>query len=277
MKGRGAIRGPFCCPRNLGLRLDFVAALVFSYTVMFSPEYRAEARRRLIAMAEGDPRIGSAAAVGGSAQGEHDRWSDLDLTFGVASASVDEVLADWTDRMRREFDAVTLFDLVRGSSVYRVFLLPGSLQVDLSFTPAAEFGALGPRFALLFGQAVEREQPSSPAPPQEFGMAAHHAVRARLCIERGRLWQAEYWISLVRDHALTLASMRFGLDPSYGRGFDRLPRDVRELAQHALVRTIEREELSRALRAAAQLLLHEGHGVHEDEQQIAALLRELIL
>ncbi len=23
----------------------------------------------------------------------------------------------------------------------------------------------------------------------------HHAVRARICIERGRYWQAEYWIS----------------------------------------------------------------------------------
>lgn len=244
---------------------------------MFTSEFRASVRERLIDMAKADPRIPSAAAVGGSAEGERDRWSDLDLTFGVEGATVEEVLDDWTKNVRREFEAITLFDVSRGATVYRVFLLPGSLQVDLSFTPAVEFGALGPRFKLLFGEAAKREWPPAMSARQEFGMAAHHAVRARYCIERGRFWQAEYWTSLVRDHALTLACVRFGLEPSLGRGFDQLPRDIRELAQHALVRSIGAEEQSRALRAGTQLLLHEAHGVHEDEEEIAARLSELIL
>lgn len=244
---------------------------------MFTADYRDGVRRKLLQMAESDPRVSAAAAVGGSAQGEQDRWSDLDLTFGVTGAAVDAVLADWTKRMRDEFDAVTLFDVSRGSSVYRVFLLPGSLQVDLSFTPEAEFGALGPRFKLLFGKAVEREPAAPPSRRHEFGMAAHHAVRAKYCIERGRLWQAEYWTSLVRDHALTLACLRFKVEPTLGRGFDQLPRDIRELAQHSLVRSIGTDEQLRALRAATQLLLHEAHGVHEAEAEIAERLRELIL
>ena len=244
---------------------------------MFTVQFRDGVRRTLIELATADERVVAAAAVGGSAGGEKDRWSDLDLTFGVVGARADQVLADWTERVRSEFDAAILFDLVRGSSIYRVFLLPGSLQVDLSFTPAEEFGAIGPRFELLLGKAMPRAQAPAPSPREEFGLAAHHAVRARLCIERGRLWQAVYWITQLRDHALTLATLRFGLDPHYGRGFDGLPRDVRELAQHALVRTLDREELSRALRAAAQLLLHEGRGVHEDEVRIAERLRELIL
>jgi hypothetical protein len=244
---------------------------------VFTVEYRDTVRRRLIELAEADPHIESAAAVGGSAQGEPDRWSDLDLTFGVTGTSVDSVLSEWTARMRDDLSAVTLFDVSRGSTIYRVFLLPGSLQVDLSFTPAEEFGALGPRFALLFGKAVEREHVPPPSPGHEFGMAAHHAVRAKFCLERGRLWQAEYWTSLVRDHALTLACLRFKVEPTLGRGFDQLPRDIRELGQHALVRSIGTDEQLRALRAATQLLLHEAHGVHEDEAEIAGLLRELIL
>ncbi len=51
----------------------------------------------------------------------------------------------------------------------------------------------------------------------------HHAVRARYAIERGRLWQAEYWTSAVRDHALMLACKRLGLEAGLGRGFDALP------------------------------------------------------
>ncbi len=244
---------------------------------MFTVDYRDGVQRKLLEMAQADPRIVAAAAVGGSAEGDQDRWSDLDLTFGVAGDPVEPVLLDWTRRVRDEFDAVTLFDLSRGASIYRVFLLPGSLQVDLSFTPAHEFGALGPRFKLLFGRAVQRDQPAPVSARHDFGLAAHHAVRARFCIERGRCWQAEYWTSQLRDHALTLATLRFGLDPNHGRGFDGLPRDIRELAQHALVRTLDREELSRALRAATQLLLHEARGVHEDEVKITGLLRDLIL
>jgi hypothetical protein len=40
--------------------------------------------------------------------------------------------------MAKRHAAVHLFDLPFLSSLYRVFLLPGSLQVDLSFTPAAD-------------------------------------------------------------------------------------------------------------------------------------------
>ena len=49
----------------------------------------------------------------------------------------------------------------------------------------------------------------------------HHAVRARFCIERGRWWQAEYWISGVRDQALALACHRRGLAVAHGRGLRR--------------------------------------------------------
>lgn len=242
---------------------------------MFTVEYRTRLREELVQKARQDPRIESAAAVGGSAEGEQDPWSDLDLTFGVADNARDEVLADWTRDLRSTFGAVMLFDLPVLSSIYRVFLMPGSLQVDLSFTPASDFGPLGPRFALLFGSAVERKLLPPPSPQQEFGLAAHHAVRARYCIARGRFWQAEYWISQVRDHAMLLACRRLGLRTDNGRGFDALPDELRKKAEQALVKTIEAVELIRALRAAADLLFAES-SVHEDGAKIEAFLREIL-
>lgn len=244
---------------------------------MFTVEYRAHVRERLIAKAKADPRIESAAAVGGSAEGEGDRWSDIDLTFGLApDVSIESVLSEWTTSIRSELDAVALFDLPFRSTIYRVFLLPGSLQVDLSFTPGLDFGAHTPRFKLLFGQAVPKEHVRPPSPSYVFGMGVHHAVRTHYCIERGRLWQAEYWISAVRDHALTLACLRHGLEPELGRGFDQLPLEVRELAERALVRSIDAEELQRALRAAVDSLLSESADAHEDGLRIDSMLRELI-
>ena len=46
------------------------------------------------------------------------------------------------------------WDLRSGPTVYRVFLLPGGLELDVAVTPAAEFGAHGPKFRLLFGESV---------------------------------------------------------------------------------------------------------------------------
>src|SRR2546423_766517 len=51
---------------------------------MFTVEERERIRERLVGMGRADPRIEAAAAVGASALDGGDRWSDLDLAFGLA-------------------------------------------------------------------------------------------------------------------------------------------------------------------------------------------------
>ncbi len=242
----------------------------------FTVAERDRIRDRLLEMARADRRIVAGAMVGSLALGPGDRWSDLDLTFGVASGTnAGDVLGEWTPRLDREFGAVHLFDLPLLSTIYRVFLFPGSLQVDLSFTPGVEFGALGPRFQLLFGETVERAHPPAPSAAHLFGLAVHHAVRARFGIERGLPWQAEYWISGVRDQALSLACLRHGLPPSYGRGYDRLPEATKAPLAVALVRSLDRAELVRALRSAIDCLLREATEVSEMAAKVEDSLRGL--
>ena len=134
-----------------------------------------------------------------------------------------------------------------------MLLLPGCLQVDLSFAPAPEWGARGPGFQLLFGSAADLPEIPGPAGRGALRLAVHHAVRARFCVERGRLWQAEVWISALRDHALDLACLQRDLPVSNGRGFDALPPEL--LDEGALVRSLDRDELLRALRCAVALLV----------------------
>ena len=247
---------------------------------MFSVEDRERVRERVLQHARADSRVRSAAAVGAEGRGELERWSDIDLTFGVADEeSIPEVLADWTRRLAEELDAVELFDLPVGSSIYRVFLFPGNLQVDLSFTPQSEFGARGPNFVLLFGEVGGERQAGgsqSATAREEFGRGVHHAVRARICIERGRLWQAEYWIRALRDHALELACRRHGLDGAYGRDFDRLPGELLARIEPAIARSIDRRELLRALGPALDALLREADEVRELADELAPRLRELL-
>lgn len=244
--------------------------------IVFNIEDRDRVRNRVLDMAPSDPRVVAGAVVGSLAHDEGDRWSDIDLMFAVADdVPVTEVLEDWSRNVVREFDAVQLFDLPSGPIIYRVFLLPGCLELDLSFTPASEFGPSGPNVRLLFGEAVERPD-EPPTPAQElFGYAVHHTRHARVAIERGRYWQAEYWISAIRDHALHLACRRQGLDGWYGRDFDRLPAEVVDPFNDALVRSLERDELRRALVKAVTALLRESAEAGEMAERLEGQLREL--
>ena len=243
---------------------------------MFSVTYRDRVRDRALDLAASDPRVVAGAVVGSLALTEGDRWSDLDLTFAVADGvPALDVLTDWTDSIVREFDAAQLFDLPSEASIYRVFLLPGCLQFDLSFTPASAFGARGPTFRLLFGNAIERPYTPEPDPHELFGYAVHHALRARFCIERGRFWQAEYWISGVRDYGLSLACRRRNLPARNGRGFDALPADAHDAFAGSLVRSLDRDELLRALSVAIAALLRETEPVQDVAAQVEPQLREL--
>lgn len=243
---------------------------------MFSVRDRDHIRDHVLQLAASDARIVAGAVVGSLALDEGDRWSDLDLTFAVEDdLPVLDVLEDWTRDLVEEFDAVHLFDLPSGASIYRVFLLPGCLQFDLSFTPASKFGASGPKFKLIFGSSVEKPYIQSPSAQELFGYAVHHALRARFCIERGRYWQAEYWISATRDYALSLACRRHGLPASHGRGFDGLPADVRNVFVSTLVTSLERDDLLRALGCTIEGLLNEVDEVQELATKVEPQLREL--
>ena len=243
---------------------------------MFTVSDRERIRKRVLELATSDSRVTAGAVVGSLAHGDGDRWSDLDLTFAVnESVPVLEVLEAWTRNLVAEFDAVHLFDLPSGSSLYRVFLLPGCLQFDLSFTPASDFGATGPEFKLLFGSAVDKAHIQPPSAQHLLGYGVHHALRARFCIERGRFWQAEYWISAVRDYALSLACRRRGLPAWHGRGFDQLPPEVLQSFRDALVTSLNRNELLRALEGTVVGLLREAEEAKQLAEKVAPHMRDL--
>lgn len=244
---------------------------------MYTLAERDAASDHVLAMARADPRIVAAAAVGSLATGPGDRWSDLDLSFAVADGTpVQAVLDDWTERVVAELDAAVLFDLQAPPIIYRVFLLPGCLQVDLSFTPAAQFGPAGPRWRLLFGSELPPRTPAAPSAHELFGYAAVYARDARACIARGRLWQAEHAVSALRDNALALACLRRGLPARFGRGYDDLPAEVLTAFDAALVRSLDAASLMAALAAAVDGLLRESGLVAELAATVGPRLRELL-
>lgn len=231
----------------------------------------------LVSVAESDPRITGAALVGSGAVGREDRWSDIDLALRL-DGDPDEtgVVDDWTSRMYRDHGAVHHLDVRRGDTLFRVFLLSSTLQVDLSFWPSAEFGATGSTFRLLFGEANELPPVEPPAVVGLIGTGWLYALHARSSIARGRLWQAEYMVSGMRDQVLALACLRHDVPAVQGRGMDDLPSPVTDPFVSTLVRSVEADELGRAFAATVEMLLVEIEKVDAElASTIAATLREL--
>ena len=235
---------------------------------MFTPEQRARVRARVLEQARGDARITGGAITGSAAADSEDRWSDIDLSFGVIDEVEPEtVLDEWTDALGGELGVLHHWDLGSGPTIYRVYLLPGGLELDIAVTPAAQFGARGPKFKLVFGQGVERAATAPPAVGDLIGMGWLSALDSRKAIERGRPWAAEYWIGSVRDHALSLACLRLGEPATYARGIDRLPAEVVAPYEEALVRSLDPDELRRALAVASALFVAEVNEVDPDLAQ----------
>ena len=261
--------------------------------VVFTVEQRDALREHVLRIAEDDERAVAGAVVGSLVRGGGDRFSDLDLTFGIADdVPVSKALDDWTGTLVDRLDAVHLADLVHGPTIYRIFLLPDALQFDLSMTPAARFRPAGPRFQLLFGETAA-DEPEAPAPASAraifiptppvardlFGWGVVYALHARACIERGRVWQAEHYVGAVRDHALSLDCLLRGLPDVLARGYDDLPAETLARFEASHVGAVEPAALRGALAASVLALMNSGAEArlpHADAvaQRLAELLTD---
>jgi hypothetical protein len=225
---------------------------------MFTTKERETIAADILNAAKSDARITGGAITGSASVGKADQWSDIDFAFAVGEGNeVSTVLTDFSDHMYPQHGAIHHLDVASGTWIYRVFFLANTLQVDLAFAPEADFGARGPTFKLLFGEAKELPQPTPPDAETLIGWAWLYAIHARSCIARGKVWQAEYMISGMRDQVLSLACLRHNLPVREGRGLDQLPSDVTNPAADSLLRSLEREELLRAFRVVTNLLVAE--------------------
>lgn len=223
----------------------------------FTVETRDRLKSNLLEFARLDLRLSGAAVTGSAAAGREDRWSDIDLAFGVSdSALVGAALSDFSDFMYAQ-GALHHHDVRAGSWIYRVFFLPGGLQVDLAFVERDEFRPLGPAFKLVFGDTKSVQPFPGPNPRDIIGKAWLHAVHARSCILREKLWQAEYMVSAVRDLTLALACIRLGLPSAHGRGMDSLPDSVTQPLLLSIVGHLSPDELWRAFDSVLQSLTSE--------------------
>ena len=232
--------------------------------LIFTPEERERLRDELVAAAQNDPNLSGAAHTGSAATARLDRWSDIDMALCLRpTASYERVVSAWTERVY-QLGAVAHVDVMRGATVFRVFLLKNTLQVDVAFWRAEEFGAIGPNFQLIFGEAKPPRAAPEPDPQVLIGMAWLYALHVRSSLARGRILQADYMLSGMRNHVFELMCLRCGVIAQQGRGLDDLPASERETAAACIPRSLEPAEMRRAFQETMQVLVREIGPVDEE-------------
>ncbi|WP_062215067.1 hypothetical protein [Streptomyces sp. NBRC 109706] len=219
---------------------------------MLPAHQRDQVRERLLDLARSDGAVTGAALTGSHAAGQGDNWSDIDLVLAVRG-DLAPAVDSWTKRLYDEFGALHHWDLASPPSTVRVFLLPDWLEIDLTFSPEAAFGPRGPQWHTVFGRTADLEAFAAPDPDTLIGLSWHHTLHARTCVARDRWWQAEHWISALRDHLITLACLRLGHPTAYAKGAHLLSDDLTRPLEATLVRSLTARELRRALKATVSL------------------------
>lgn len=225
---------------------------------MFNPASRERLKEQLIAQAQTEDRVVAAALLGSSSSGAEDQWSDIDLALSIEADQVDETVRDWTARMYEDHAAVHHLDVRWNTTLYRVFLLACTLQVDLSFWRRQEFVAAGPQFRLLFGDPPRRYTPDQQSTEAIIGEAWLYLLHARSAIARGRRWQANHMISGVRDRVLQLACHRHHLSTDDAREVDQLPAILLDRYAATVPADLQEPTLRHALHTVTTALISEA-------------------
>jgi hypothetical protein len=211
---------------------------------------RDEVRDQLLQLAEDDPMIIGAALTGSVATGAADDWSDLDLALGAGDHDLAAVLDRWTRTMVEQYGALHHWDLPAAEWIYRVFLLPGLLEIDIGFAPADQWGPRADSWRTIFGDPADLRADHPTADARTWvGHLWHHLIHARTATERGHGLQAAHWGAAARDLIIESACGRLGLPTAYGKGAHLLPAELRTALESTLIGTTDPDDLHRAIDA----------------------------
>jgi hypothetical protein len=146
----------------------------------------------------------------------------------------------------------------------------------LALAPANDFGARGPTFKLVFGEARNVSHVHAPDPRELTGYGWLYGLHVRSSIARRRPWQALYMLNSMRDQVVALVELAAGLPALEARGVDRLPASVTRPLEATIARSLDLDELRRAFAATCHVLVSHSrtvdHGLSERLEVILARL-----
>lgn len=233
--------------------------------MIFSADDREAVLSRVLELGEADHRLEAAVLTGSIGSDSADRWSDIDVAFVVSDTESCEMIAeDWKEGCYRSLPVAHHYETAFGTTLVRGFLLDNGLEVDISFTPSAEFTVWSP-VSVVFDRrgrttqiaAVPEEWVPTPDWQGQAGFAWHDVLHACVAANRNKPWQSLFYLQRIRNRTLALASERRGIDADEFKHVDELPAAELEPLTASLVNDLSAASLIEAIDVATRAFLDE--------------------
>jgi predicted nucleotidyltransferase len=248
-----------------------------SISFMFEPEERQSILERVLERLQDDARIAGVVLVGSGAVGFEDRFSDIDLSVVVREEEqTQRVYRDWKGKIMEILPVAHCFETTYGPNTFLYgFLLENFLEIDMGFLHLGNLIAKRRRWEVIFDRSgrikdIMEESWASRTKPEgretyirKVNPIWYYITHVMIFIHRGQRWRALHFLEEIRNRAILLACLRYGLDEGDFRQVDRLPGYFLAGLESTLAKGTGKGELVRALRETTDCFFRQVRALDE--------------
>jgi hypothetical protein len=263
-------------------------------TRFFTPDERQHTLDWLLADLHADERVAGVVIAGSGAFGFRDKLSDIDICVVVlCEDNRVAVYEDWRERVRESFSILHLCETSNPIVRSAFLLLAGFLGVDAFFVSLDNLHARRARWRVAWDRTEKvneimlrtwenRKRPDvSDQYVERLDYVWHRIIPCVVAVKRGWLLEALDHLATLRTQATDLAFLSEGVEERHHRQMGQLPAAFLSRLEKSLPRSLDPEEILRALRITMDCffeparLLDERLGL-ESARELEKIMREYL-
>ena len=236
---------------------------------IFTEGYRAEVLEQITDFLKSCKSVLSVIVVGSGANGFRDQLSDIDLTVVVDDKTdTDAFLAEYQAYLNETF-RVMINHRVPGRPL-TVAMFDNFLEIDMSAVILNQLCAVKDSWRVVFDRTDSAEKimqetfksrlsaDSSERKNNEYQVAAwgfwHYIIYASIAIRRNDLWRASWEMGYLRDTAIGLLGLEYGVETKRNRDVKLFPDEMLQRLQKTMPFDFNQETFSIALKNMTDLI-----------------------
>jgi len=231
---------------------------------------------KIISLIKEDNRIRGLWAVGSSATGKMDKYSDLDLYILVEKENYEQVYSERASFAEKIEKVLSTFEAEWPNCQLYGVILENCIEVDLCYCKPEQVEVFGPHRILydrngdleelLSKHRVKFETDLKKRLVEQLDFAAYNLLHAANMLGRGEYWSSIRQLELLRKRIVSLIGLRTrtDVDEEYRRLESLVHREENDALQKTLC-DYSLKSLKGAIQAATVLFVEEAKGFCRDQ------------
>lgn len=215
----------------------------------FTEEYRSGALEQIIDFLKSHNDVLSVIIVGSGAKGFRDIYSDIDLTVVINDkTNIDTFILEYQLYLNNKFNVMINHRV--GERPLAIAVLDNFLEIDISAVYLNQLSAVRNSWNVIFDKTEQAEKimqetlqsrisaDLSEHIDNEFHNAAwgfwHYIIYSAIAIKRNDLWRANWEMEYLRNNAIQLLGLKYGIETKRNRDVKLFPAEILKRLQNTI-------------------------------------------